>query len=310
MSLDLPTPLLPAPDDLAAGRRLLLKHEEDNELGAFKWRGALPAVVRWREQGAAAVVTASTGNHGAAVAWAAKRLGMGATIYAPVGASREKLALIEQLGASIRLVGADLDQAKDQARVYAEREQLPFFEDGAEPDQYEGYGHIALEILDQCDPAPGAILVPVGNGALACGIGLVVKRRSPKTLVVGVAAQSAPVMEMSWRAGKPAPCERMATLADGLAVRVAIPRAVALMRQVVDRMFLVSERAIAKAICDFARVELRVEGAAAAGLAALAQLPEIAGPVVLIVTGSNIDQDLWERAVENPDSFPDGGQDA
>ena len=305
MLLDLPTPLTPAPEDLAPGRRFLLKREEGNELGAFKWRGALPTVARWREHGAATVVTASTGNHGAAVAWAAKRLGMPAIVYAPSGASREKLELIEELGARVRLIGSDLDEAKEEARAYASRERLPFFEDGAEPDQYEGYGRIAEEILEQCAPAPGAIVVPVGNGALACGIGLVVKRRSPKTLVVGVAARDAPVMEMSWRAGRSMPCDHMATFADGLAVRVAIPRAVALLKETVDRMLLVSERAMARAVSAFARAGLRVEGAAAAGLAALPQLPEVAGSVVLVVTGGNIDAELWERAVETPDVFPD-----
>ena len=305
MPLDLPTPLTPGPEDLAPGRRLLLKHEEGNELGAFKWRGALPTVARWRERGAVTVVTASTGNHGAAVAWAARRLGMPAIVYAPGGASREKLALIEALGARVRLIGSDLDEAKEQARAYASREGLPFFEDGAEPDQYEGYGHIAEEILEQCAPAPGAIVVPVGNGALACGIGLVVKRRSPKTLVVGVAAKNAPVMEMSWRACKPVACDQMATFADGLAVREAVARAVAVMKEVVDRMILVSERAIAKAVGDFARVGLRVEGAAAAGLAALPRLADVPEPAVLVVTGCNIDQDLWVRAVENPESFPE-----
>jgi threonine dehydratase len=301
---------VPAPEELAPGRRLLLKREDSNELGAFKWRGALPTVAGMRARGAAAVVTASTGNHGAAVAWAAKRLELPAIVYVPSGASRQKLALIEKLDARVHLVGADLDEAKNAARAYAARERLAFFEDGAEPDQYEGYGRIGEEILEQCEAAPGAIVVPVGNGALACGIGLAVKRRSPQTLVFGVAARSAPVMEMSWRAGRPVACERMATFADGLAVREAIPRAVSVMKEVVDRMVLVSERAIANAIRDLARAGLRVEGAAAAGLAALADLPGLGGPVVLVVTGCNIDQDLWERAVESPDSFPDGPKDA
>ena len=303
MPLDLPTPLRPAPETLAPGRRLLLKHEEGNELGSFKWRGALPTVRRWREEGAATVVTASTGNHGAAVAWAARRLGMSAVVYAPGGASHEKIALIEDLGAHIRLFGADLDQAKEEARVYAAGEKLPFFEDGAEPAQYEGYGKIGEEILDRCEEPPAAIVVPVGNGALVCGIGSAVKRRCPKTLVIGVAARQAPVMEMSWRAGAPVLCDRMATFADGLAVRVAIARAVTLTREVVDRMLLVSERSLAQAVSDFAHADLRVEGAAAAALAALPQLPEVDGPIVLLVTGCNIDQDLWVRAVERPESF-------
>ena len=305
MPLDLPTPLERAPGNLARGRPLWLKLEDGNELGAFKWRGALPTLQRWRERGDSTVVTASTGNHGAAVAWAARRLGMSAIVYAPGGASHEKILLIEGLNARIRLVGSNLDESKEAARDFAQRQRLPFFEDGAEPDQYEGYGMIAEEIFDQSETAPGAIVVPVGNGALACGIGHVVKRRSPGTLVVGVAAKEAPVMEMSWRAGQPVPCERMATFADGLAVRVAIPRSVHLLKEVVGQMALVSERAIARAVSDFAGVDKRVEGAAAAGLAALAEVPAVEGPVVVVVTGCNIDQELWTRAVENPDSFPE-----
>lgn len=305
LPLGLPTPLERAPEGLSAGRQLWLKLEDGNELGAFKWRGALPTMQRWRERGVSTVVTASTGNHGAAVAWAARRLGISAIVYAPGGASHEKILLIEGLNARIRLVGANLDESKEAARAFAQSQRLPFFEDGAELDQYEGYGRIAEEILDQSETAPGAIVVPVGNGALACGIGLVVKRRSPKTLVVGVVAREAPVMEASWRAGQPIVCDRMATFADGLAVRVAIPRAVQILKKVVDKMVLVSERAIAQAISDFARADKRVEGAAAAGLAALPQVPAVEGPVVLIVTGCNIDQDLWSRAVETPASFPD-----
>jgi threonine dehydratase len=136
MSLDLPTPLTATPPEVSGGRRVFLKHEERNELGAFKWRGALPALQRWREQGASVVVTASTGNHGAATAWAARRLGMQAIVYAPGGASHEKIGLIEHMGARIRLVGADFDEAKAEAAAYAARAKLPFFEDGAEPAQY------------------------------------------------------------------------------------------------------------------------------------------------------------------------------
>jgi threonine dehydratase len=305
MPLYLPTPLTPAPDSLSPGRPVLLKLEDGNELGAFKWRGALPTMQRWRERGDATVVTASTGNHGAAVAWAARRLGLPAIVYAPEGASHEKLALIEGLGARVRLIGANLDEAKREAREFAKRERLIFFEDGAEPDQYEGYSKIAEEILDRCGTTPGAIVVPVGNGALAGSIGIVIKRRSPGTLVVGVVAREAPVMEMSWRAGHSVDCDRMTTFADGLAVRVAIPRAVTLLKEVVDRMVLVSERSIAQAVSDFAGVGMRVEGAAAASLAALPQVPEVSGPLVLVVTGHNIDNDLWTRAVESPASFPD-----
>src|SRR3954465_4549410 len=102
-------PLEQAPTSLASGRRLLLKREDAHELGAFKWRGALPALERYRAEGATAVVTASTGNHGAATAWAAERTGLKAVVFVPEGASESKVAILEQLGAELHPVGADLD---------------------------------------------------------------------------------------------------------------------------------------------------------------------------------------------------------
>jgi len=301
--LNLPTPLEEAPAGLAGERTLFLKREDVHELGAFKWRGALPTIQAYKENGASAVVTASTGNHGAAVAWACRRLGLRAMVYAPAGASLSKLALIDRLGAEIRLTGTDLDFAKDEGKRFASEAGVPFFEDGVEPAQYAGYGAIADEILDQISEPPAVVVVPVGNGALIGGIGRALKRRSPATLLVGAAAKEAPVMALSFDAGRVVETDRMATFADGLAVRVAIPEAVSLVNGVVDRMLVVSERAMAEAIGEFARAGLRVEGAAAAGLAALPQLPPMSGPVVLVVTGRNIDEALHRRAVENPESF-------
>jgi threonine dehydratase len=262
-------------------------------------------VEAFRARGAAAIVTASTGNHGSATAWAARQSGLPATVYAPLGASLAKLALIERFGARVRLTGRDLDEAKQAAREDARESGLAFFEDGAEPAQYEGYGAIAKEILEQCEEAPLAIVVPVGNGALIGGIGEAVRRRGLATLLVGVAAKEAPVMALSFEAGRPVACDSMATFADGLAVRVAIPYAVAVMRRVVDRMVLVSEREIARALGACAASGLRVEGAVAAALAALQRMEDISGPIVVVLTGRNIDEDLLRRAVEDPGSFPD-----
>lgn len=259
----------------------------------------------YREAGATSVVTASTGNHGAATAWAADRLGLRAIVYAPEGAAQAKLGLVESLGAEIRLVGADLDQAKEAARAHAAEAGLPFFEDGAAPLQYEGYGAIADEILDQLDSPPAAVVVPVGNGALLGGIGLRTVARAPETLRVGVAAKDAPVMVECWRAGALVTSDRSATFADGLAVRVAIPLAVDVLGEVASRMLLVSEREIARAVGDYARHGLRVEGAAGAALAALPQLADVDGAVVLVVTGRNIDDEVHARACERPESFPD-----
>ena len=297
-----PTPLEEA---TLAGRRLLLKREDVHPLGAFKWRGALPVLERYAADGARAVVTASTGNHGAATAWAARRVGLDAIVYAPATASSAKLALIGDDGAEIRQTGADLDEAKEEARAHASQQGLPFFEDGAEPAQYEGYGAIADEILAQAPEPPSAILVPLGNGALLGGIGLATSRAAPTVERIGVAAKEAPVMVDSWNAGRPVPSERSATFADGLAVRVAIPLAVEVLGEVATRMVLVSERRIAEAVGEYASAGVRAEGAAAAALAAVPDLDDLGDPLVLVVTGRNIDDELFRQACEHPDSFPD-----
>src|SRR5919107_962077 len=217
---DLPTSLEPAPPALAAGRQLLLKREDVHELGAFKWRGALPALERFRDRGADAVVTASTGNHGAASAWAAERVGMRAVVFVPEGASEAKVGLLERLGAELHRVGTDLDESKGLAREHADANELPFFEDGAEPAQFDGYEAIGREILEQLGGPPARGIVPVGNGALIIGVA---RGAGP---VLGVVAKEAPVMALSVEAGRPVDSDRSATFADGMAVRVAIPLAV------------------------------------------------------------------------------------
>ncbi len=300
---DSPTPLEAAPDALEAGRRLFLKREDIHELGAFKWRGASPVVEGYRESGATTIVTASTGNHGAATAWAASRLGVRAVVFVPIGAARSKLGLIERFGADVRLVGGDFDAAKAAASAFAASEEIPLFEDGADRRQYEGYRTIASELLDQLAEPPAAVVVPLGNGALLGGIGLELCERSPSTERIGVQSLEAPVMVESWRAGQIVESNRAATFADGLAVRVAIPLAVEVLGEVVSQMILVSEREIAAAVGAYAKVGIRAEGAAGAALAALDRLVDLDGPIVLIVTGRNIDDDIWQRACTDPGSF-------
>ena len=297
------TPLEPAP--AALGTRLWLKREDVHELGAFKWRAALPVVEYYAGTGARGVVTASTGNHGAATSWAAARVGLDAVVFAPLGTSRSKLAHLERLGADVRLGGGDVDEAKDAGKTYADEHDLPFFEDGAEPLQYDAYGSIAHEILDQLDEAPAAVVVPTGNGALLGGIGQTLGRRSPDTLRVGVVAKEAPVMALSWEARSVVESASSATIADGLAVRVAIPYAVEVLNGAADRMLLASEREIARGVGAFETAGIRAEAAAGAGLAAVPQLEEVDGPIVLVVTGGNIDEPLLRRCREEPDSFPD-----
>ncbi len=297
--MDAPTPLEEAPPALADGRPLFLKREDVHELGAFKWRGALPALDAFRSRGADGVVTASTGNHGAATAWAAERLGMRAVVFVPEEASGAKLALLEQLGAQLHRVGADLDESKELAREHAAANDLAFFEDGAEPAQFDGYEAIGKEILRQLGRAPARVIVPVGNGALIIGVARGIGR------VLGVVAKEAPVMALSVEAGRAVDCDRAATFADGMAVRVAIPSAVEEICRMNVPMAMVSERGIAHAVGAFAAAGIRVEGSAAAALAAFRELEPEHDPTVLIVTGRNIDDDLHRRAVDEPDSFPD-----
>jgi threonine dehydratase len=288
-----------APPGLAPGRRLLLKREDRHELGAFKWRGALPSLEAYREQGASAVVTASTGNHGAATAWAAQRTGLRAVVFMPEEVSQAKVALMQSLGAELRGVGADVDEAKDAGRTFAAEGGLPFFEDGAEEAQFQGYEAIGREISQQLGERPALTLVPVGNGALLIGVA----RQLAGS--VGVVSKSAPVMALSVAAGQPVQCDLMSTFADGLAVRVAVPLAVQELVRLRTPFVQVSERAIARGVGAFASAGLRVEGSAAAALAALDAVEVPDGPVVLVVTGSNIDDALYRRAVERPESFPD-----
>jgi threonine dehydratase len=265
-----------------------LKREDTHELGAFKWRGALPVL----ERRGADVVTASTGNHGAATAWAAKRLGLKATIFVPEQASAAKLDLIRAQGADLRLEGADFDEAKDAARAFAATHGLHFFEDGDEPAQLDGYAKIGEEILEQLDAPPAAVIIPLGNGALLAGVA---RGLGDGVRVVGVAAEAAPVMVESWRAGHVVESDRSATIADGLAVRVAIPRAVDWVKDAADELLLVSEADLRRGVATYWEAGIRAEPSAAAALAALPRVPD--RPVVLIVTGRNIDDELLESCL-------------
>ena len=297
----LPTPLERAPRALCdfAGRdELWLKREDVHELGAFKWRSTLPVVTELVDQGHRAVVTSSTGNHGAAVAWACRRLEVDAIVFVPPAANVRKLGLLESLGADVHVAGHDLDEAKDVARAYANERGLPFFEDGAEPLQYDAYGAIGDEIVEQCPAMPGAVVIPIGNGALAGGVGAALRMRAPGTLRVGVVAIEMPVMAASYDAGEVVVVPSGLTIADGLAVRVAIPLAVERLRTSVDLMLRVSEHALSEALVACHDAGVLVEPSAAAALAAIRDRADLApgGHVVLVMTGRNVDLATVARA--------------
>jgi threonine dehydratase len=271
-----------------------LKREDEHELGAFKWRGAQAVIDALRPP---VVVTASTGNHGAATAWAAKRAGVRAIVFVPQQASAAKVALIQAQSGELYRVGADMDEAKAAARAYAAEHDAFFFEDGAEAAQFDGYEAIGDELLDDL-PETAAVVVPVGNGALAIGVFRALARRAPEALRVAVAAEEAPAMWESWRNGVPTDSDRSSTFADGLAVRVAIPLAVAELNPLVQRFELMSESELEGAVRAYAEAGIRAEGGAAAPLA-LALREWLPRPLVLIVTGRNIDDALYERILTN-----------
>jgi threonine dehydratase len=304
------TPLEPAPAGLAdfvGSDDIWLKREDVHELGVFKWRGALPVVTDLASAGHESVVTASTGNHGAAVAWACREVGIGAVVFVPPGSAAPKLANLDRLGADVRVAGHDFDEAKDAARAYAEEAGLHFFEDGAERLQYDAYGAIGDEIIAQSAAPPVAVLVPVGNGALAGGIGAAIARRQPDVTCIGVVAKEMPVMAESYASGAAVDVPGGSTIADGLAVRVAIPLAVERLRAAVDGMVRVSERAMAAALVACHDAGVPVEPSAAAAVAAMRDGAGVArpGPVVLVMTGRNVDGALVERARNDLEWFPE-----
>jgi threonine dehydratase len=304
-----PTPLEPAPESVVAfayRERVWLKREDLNPLGVFKWRSTLPVARHLLDSGPTEIVTCSTGNHGAAVAWACRELGAKANVFVPPNTVEAKMRRLEALKANVVVSGDDFDSAKENAERFAEERDLPFFEDGAEPLRYEAYRSIGEEILDQAPRSLDTVVIPVGNGALAGGVGAAIGERDETVTRIGVVASAMPVMADSFDAGRPVAAPIGKTIADGLAVRVAISLAVTHLRHAVDVMLRVSEREIASALVAYAEGGIEVEPSAAAALAALRQRRNIRedGASVLVVTGCNVDPQILERARRSPESFP------
>ena len=282
-----PTPLVRSPllsEHLQ--RDVWLKLESESPVGCFKARGALRCLMSRAADGHQVFTTASTGNHGLAVAYAGSVLGLQTHIFVPNNASPRKVRLIRQYMPNLTLTECDFDAAKELARELAQDRNFYFIDDGGERSIVEGTATIALEIL--AERTPEAVVVPVGNGALISGIGTVMKRLSPRTRVIGVQPEGAPTMFLSWKSRTPIRLESITTIADGLASRVAVGQAVETMVQVVDEMVLVSEQQIIDAMQLFTEAEARIiEPSSAAAIAALA-LPELrAQDVVAIITGRN-----------------------
>lgn len=278
-----------------------LKLEFELPTGSFKPRGALYALAtKLREEAITEVTASSTGNHGAAVAWAAKLLGVPATIFLPKDPNPVKRARIAELGARIVETGApDLAQAAVEAAEYSKREGVYFLNDATDPNIPAATGTIGLEILSQL-PSVASIFVPMGDTALIRGVAAAVKHSKPGVRVTGVQAERAPSYYLSWKESSAITTATCDTCADGLATRVPQPENVSAIRELVDDVVLVSEEEMLRAIRVLhERAGLIVEPSGAAATAAFLKrggVSQDVGSAVLLVTGCNISDAVRLRA--------------
>jgi len=284
-----------------SGAKVFLKLETDLPTGSFKPRGALYALsVNLSRRKISQVIASSTGNHGAAVAYAAKMLGVSARIFLPRNPNPVKRARIADLGAEIvEDDGADLAEAFQRASAYATREDVYFLNDATDPDLPAGPGTIACEILEQ-QPDAEVIYVPMGDTALIRGVAAAAKHLSPSIRILGVQAARAPSYYLSWKDGHAISTATCNTIADGLATRTPEEDNVREIQQLVDDVHLVSEEQMLNAIRHLIFEERIVaEPAGAATAAALLQSGQRNETIVALVTGSNISPEVLEDAVRN-----------
>lgn len=279
-----------------AGIPVIVKVETVNPIRSFKGRGTWVALHALAGEGRVgperAVVVASAGNFGQGVAYAARALGVPAVVFTSRHANRAKIARMRALGATVIESGEAFDDARAGAEAYAGERAAELLTDGEDPRIAAGAATMASEVTDAVEagtlPAPVVVLVPVGNGSLINGVASWLRGAAPACRVVGVQAERAPAMTLSFRAGRPIDTPSAATYADGIASRIAIPSAVELLAGRVDDMVLVSEEALQAAqVLLTDELGITVEGAAAAAWAGLEAIPRPAGPALLIITGSN-----------------------
>jgi threonine dehydratase len=278
--------------------RVYLKVESDLPTRSFKPRGAFYALLTTaKDRPLAGVVAASTGNHGAAVAYAARLAKLPATIFLPENPNPVKRARIIGLGGAVIEQG-DISVSTEAAAAFAREHGHYFLDDATDPFVPVGTATIAAEILDEV-PRPDVIFVPIGDTALIRGVATEAKRRHPAIRVIGVQAKQAPAYARSWEQGRVVVTDTCDTIADGLATRKPHEANVNAIRELVDDVRLVSERELLEAI----RVLLLDEHivAEAAGAAATAAfLQNSSGyadrTVVLLMTGANIPPEVLRRA--------------
>ncbi|MBR1187511.1 threonine dehydratase [Bradyrhizobium sp. AUGA SZCCT0169] len=285
------------------GADVVVKHENHTPIGAFKVRGGLVYVERLQRERAqtSGIISATRGNHGQSLAFAARRFGVPATIYVPHGNSLEKNQSMRALGANLVEHGEDFQSAREECERHAEREGLelvPSFH----RDLVMGVATYALELLRAADDID-VLYVPIGQGSGICGCILARDLLGLKTDIVGVQSTEAPSYALSFAAGTIVKTNSSNTLADGMATRVPDAEALAIIRDGASHIVQVTDDEIADAVRAYwTDTHNLAEGAGAAALAAaLQEKPKLRGKRVgLILSGGNIDFDLfWKWVARN-----------
>jgi threonine dehydratase len=284
-----------------SGARVYLKIESDLPTGSFKSRGALNALLTTAAQRPApGVVAASTGNHGAAVAYAARIAKVGATIFLPENPNPVKRARIVALGAKVIERGTmGGSAASEGAAAFAREHGHYFLDDASDPLVPVGTATIAAEIFDEI-PEADVVFVPMGDTALIRGVAAEAKRRRPGVRIIGVQAEQCPAYVRSWQQRRVVITDACDTIADGLASLYPLEPNVIAIRELVDEVRLVSEQELLCAIRILLVDEHVVaEAAGAAATAAFLQDPSAyaEAKIVLLVTGANLSPEVLRRAI-------------
>ena len=296
------TPLeISRPLRLSLGVPTWLKCENMQRAGSYKVRGAYTRIARLSdEERARGVVAASAGNHAQGVALAAGLLGTRATVFMPEGAPLPKVSATKGYGASIEYAGSSVDDALVAAREFADRTGAILIHPFDHPDVIAGQGTVGLEILDQC-PDVGTIITAVGGGGLISGVAVAAKALRPEVRIIGVQATGAASYPPSLAAGAPVKLPESTTIADGIAVLRPGDLNFAHVSKLVDDFITVTDEELSAALLVLLeRHKMVVEPAGAAAVAALiAGKIDVAGPVVAILSGGNIDPMLLLRVIEH-----------
>jgi threonine dehydratase len=269
-----------------AGREVHLKAENLQRTGSFKIRGAVNKIsLLSQEERAAGVVAASAGNHGQAVAWAARQAGLRATVFMPEESPMAKVEATVNYGADVELVGEGFDEALAAALELSGETGATFVHAFDDPHVIAGQGTIGLELAEQLGET-NVVVIPIGGGGLASGIALALRELRPRVRLVGVQAENCAPFAGSREHGF--------TIAEGILVKRPGELTSAILGDLLDDVVTVSDEQISHAIVlCLERTKLVVEGAGAAGLAAvLTGKVEGAGPAATILSGGNIDPTL------------------